>query len=84
MKEIIIKYNDSRTLALLKTLARFFNFSILSPKKQKTDKKAYEYVNGVPIIPGDGSISIKELNEIFTGKNLNAQKLRTEGWQRQK
>lgn len=84
MKEIIVKYNDSRTLALLKTLAKFFNFSISPPGKQKSDKKTYEYVNGVPIIPGDSSVSIKELNKIFTEKNLNARKLRIQGWQRQK
>jgi len=84
MKEIIVKYNDSRTLALLKTLARFFNFSISSPKKEESNRKAYEYVNGVPVIPGDGSISTKELNEIFTGKNLNARTLRTQAWRRQK
>jgi hypothetical protein len=84
MKEIIVKYSDSRTLTLLKTLARFFNFSISSPKKGKSDKKAYQYVNGVPIIPGDGSVSIKGLNKLFTGKHLNARKLRAEAWQRQK
>lgn len=82
MKEIIIKYNDSKTLALLKTLARFFNFSISSPKKEKTDRKTYDYINGVPIIPGDSAVSVRELHKIFTGKNLNARKLRTQGWQR--
>ena len=82
MKEIIIKYHDSKTLALLKTLARFFNFSISSPKKENSDRKAYDYINDVPIIPGDRAINVKELNKVFTGKNLNARKLRIEGWQR--
>ncbi|HET7179494.1 MAG TPA: hypothetical protein VFI14_07215 [Chryseosolibacter sp.] len=84
MKEIIVKYTDSKTLALLKTLARFFNFSVSSPTKEKGNGKTYEYINGVPIIPGDGSISVTELTEIFTGKNLNARKLRIQEWQRQK
>ena len=82
MKEIIIKYNDPKTLALLKTLARFFNFSISSPKKGKNDRKTYDHINGVAILPGDSTISIKELSKILTGKNLDARKLRTEGWQR--
>lgn len=84
MKEVIVKYNDSKTLALLKTLARFFNFSISSPKKEKADTKTYEYINGVPVLPGDDSINVKELSKIFTGKNLNARKLRIQEWQRQK
>lgn len=81
MKEVIIKYNDSKTLALLKALAKFFNFSIMPPNK---DQKAYDQINGVPIIPGDSSVSVKELTKIFTGKNLNARKLRTQEWQRQR
>lgn len=32
MKEVIIKYKDSRVLELLKSLAKYFDFSISSPK----------------------------------------------------
>ncbi len=84
MKEVIIKYKDSKTLEILKSLARYFNFTILFPKKGKDIKKEYDYFNDVPVVPGDNSIDITELKKIFTGKKLNARKLRTEGWQRQK
>lgn len=86
MKEAIIKYKDSKTLELLKSLARYLDFSISSSKKEKPSEKEpknnYDNINGVPLIPGDSSIDIKALNTIFTGKNLDARKLRTEGWQR--
>jgi hypothetical protein len=39
MKEVIIKYNDSRVLALLKTLSRVFNFSISEAPEAKKSKK---------------------------------------------
>lgn len=84
MKEVIIKYKDSKTLEILKGLARYFNFSISFPEKANVAKKEYDYINGVPVIPGDSSIDIKALRTIFTGKNLDARKLRTEEWQRQK
>ena len=83
MKKVIIKYKDSKTLEILKSLARYFDFTISFPKKTKADKKEYDFINGVSLIPGDSSIDLKDLNTIFTGKNLDARKLRTEGWQRQ-
>lgn len=41
MKEVIIKYKDSRTLELLKSLARYFDFTISSPREtaEKGKKK---------------------------------------------
>ena len=88
MKEATIKYKDSKTLELLKSLAQYLDFSISFSKKEKPAKKdpkpknSYDTINGVPLIPGDSSIDIKALDTIFTGKDLDARKLRTEGWQR--
>ncbi len=51
MKEVIIKYKDSRVLDLLKSLAVHFNFSISEKKEfaeeKKTGKetKATDFVN---------------------------------------
>lgn len=44
MKEAIIRYSDSKTLAILKSLARYFNFSIFE-KEDDTghDKKAESF-----------------------------------------
>jgi hypothetical protein len=33
MKEVTIKYRDSKTLELLKSLAKYFDFTISSPKE---------------------------------------------------
>ena len=86
MKEVIIKYKDSKTLEMLKALTKYFNFSISFPSKKKgkngKDNKRYDYINGIPVIPGDNSIDVKGLTSIFTGKNLDARKIRTEGWLR--
>ncbi|HET9052839.1 MAG TPA: hypothetical protein VFM90_01615 [Cyclobacteriaceae bacterium] len=84
MKEAIIKYKDAKTQELLKGLARYFNFSISFSKEPKTPKRKYDYINKVPVIRGDRSIDVTALNKIFTGKNLDAKKIRTEGWQRVK
>lgn len=82
MKEVIIKYKDSKILEILKDLTKYFNFSISFPTKGKKDKDGYEYINGIPVIPGNSSIDVKGLTSIFTGKNLDARKIRIEGWQR--
>jgi len=84
MKEGIIKYKDSKTLEILKSLSKYFDFKIASHKKAVINKNGYEYINNIPVIRGDSSIDVKQLNAIFTGKNLDAKKLRTEAWRRQK
>ena len=82
MKEVIIKYKDSRILEILKDLTKYFNFTISFPTMGKKEKNGYEYINGVPIVPGNSSIDVKGLTSIFTGKNLDARKIRKEGRQR--
>ena len=37
MKEVIIRYKDSKTLEILKSLARYFDFSI-SEKREESGK----------------------------------------------
>lgn len=39
MKEVIIKYKDSKTLELLKSLAKYFDFSISEQKETSTNGK---------------------------------------------
>ena len=79
MPEIIIKYSDSKTLKVLKTLSQYLNFTLSTPSKK--GKKEF-FINGVPAIPGDSSIDISEMKEIFTGRNIDAKKLRQKAWQR--
>ncbi len=79
MPEITIKYHDSKTLKVLKTLSEYLNFTF-SPTPKKKDKEFF--INGVHAIPGDSSIDITEMQKIFTGRNIDAKKLRQKAWQR--
>ncbi len=78
MPEAIITYEKPETLKVLKALAEYFDFEII-------EKKGNTYsVNGVTMIPGDPTADLSELSKVFTGKNLDAKKLREEAWRRKK
>lgn len=66
MKEVTIKYKSNKTLEALKDLGKYLGFSVSenAPSKRKEDF----HINGVSVIPGDESIDISELHEVFTGK----------------
>ena len=82
MKEVTIKYKSNKTLEALKDLGKYFGFSISEPGPSK--KKLKVQINGVTVVPGDESIDVSELHEIFTGKQLNAAQLRSSGWERKR
>jgi uncharacterized protein (DUF39 family) len=68
-----------KTLKVLKTLSAYLNFTF-SPAPIKKNKEFF--INGVRAIPGDSSIDISEMQKIFTGRNIDAKKLRQKAWQR--
>lgn len=78
MPEVIIKYKSPKTLEALKDLSKYFDYIISSSSVKKIKKTS----KGSAIIPGDPSIDITGLNEIFTGKNIDAKELRKKAWQR--
>lgn len=80
MQEIVIQYNNSRTLNLLKDLAKYFDF-VITPVKSEKKKTIF---NGVTVIPADSSIDISYLTKYFTGKNIDSAKHRKRLWQRRK
>ena len=83
MKEVTIRYDNPKTLQLLKAIAKYFDFSISSVRRSEIRKsKKLKYINGVPYIPGNTAIDISELFELYTGKNIDARELRTNAWQR--
>lgn len=82
MPEITIKYSDSKTLKMLKALSEYFDFSVSAPQKGKKDELVY--INGVPMVPGDTSVDISDMDAIISRNNMNAKKLRQEAWQRKK
>lgn len=76
MPEVIIKYKKPETLKILKGLAKYFDFKISSPNQKQ--KRSLDDI----LIPGDRSVDISSLNEIFTGKNLDAAGIRKQMWKR--
>ena len=80
MPEITIKYKNSKTLQVLKDIAKYFDFVISAPK----NKYENTTVNGVTIVPANNSIEILGLKKVFTGKKISSKELRNEAWQRKK
>ncbi|HEY9003086.1 MAG TPA: hypothetical protein VIM89_17145 [Mucilaginibacter sp.] len=76
MPEVTIKYKKPETLKILKGLAKYFDFKISSPKN-----KPNQPLEDI-LIPGDKTLDISSLNEIFTGKNIDASDLRKEMWKK--
>jgi hypothetical protein len=72
MPEIIIKYNDSKILQIMKDLSEYLNFSISDLNAE--DTKSF--------VPADESAEIEELRKMFSGKGLSAKKLRKSAWNR--
>ncbi|EHQ25691.1 hypothetical protein [Mucilaginibacter paludis] len=78
MPQVTINYKKPETLKILKSLAKYLDFDILK------DKESISTINGVSLIPGDSSIDISDLKEIFSNNNIDAAKLRKEAWTRKK
>jgi len=82
MPEIIVKYKNKRTLEALKEFAKYFDLEILLARSKKKDNQMN--LNGITIIPGDSSIDINDLSNIFSGRNIDPLALRKKEWQRKK
>ena len=81
MPEIIIQYQNSKTLHLLKDLSKYFDFAIRwHDQNQKEEQE--QIINGVTFIPPDETIDISSLTKMFSSRNLDAKNLRREAWQR--
>ncbi len=76
-----IKYNDSKTLKVLKALSEYlgFNISEVSDNRKKKEPR----ISKVVIIPGDPTIDTSEMSEIIGRNKIDAKKLR-QSWQRNK
>jgi hypothetical protein len=80
MPELVIKYKNKRTLEVLMEFAKYFDFSVVVPSKDHDTKVTN--INGVTIIPADSSVDTSGLETIFSSKSIDAKKLRTNAWQR--
>jgi hypothetical protein len=76
MPEVVIKYKKPETLKILKSLAKYLDFKVTPDNSKKNLDNIF--------IPGDKSLSISELEEVFTGKGIDAKKLREYAWKRGK
>lgn len=85
MPEIIIKYKNKRTIEALQDLSKYLDFSIvMSSVKEKIKNPGMSKLNGITIVPGDNSIDTSDLTTVFSGRNIDPQKLRKKAWQRTK
>lgn len=82
MPEVIVKYKNKRTLESLKEFAKYFDIEILLAGSKKKDNQMN--LKGITIIPGDSSIDINDLSNIFSGRNIDPLALRKKAWQRKK
>jgi hypothetical protein len=76
MPEATVKYKKPETLKILKELAKYFDFKISTKKSEPFS------INGVTIIPADKNVDTSDLTKLFTGKDIDAAKLRKEAWKR--
>ncbi len=81
MPELVIKYKNKKTLEALLSIAKYFDFSVILPEPKDKSSKITE-INGVPVTMGDPTIDISDLQEIFTGRNLDARQLRKDSWRK--
>ena len=75
MPEVTITYEKPETLKMLKDLAKRFDFKVLSGKAKKSN------IDDI-LMPGDKSLDISALNDVFAGKNLDAKELRAKMWEK--
>jgi hypothetical protein len=78
MPEVTIKYKKPETLKILRGLAKYFDFKIATDKVKK--KPSLDDI----LIPGDKTLNISKLENIFTGSGIDAKKLREQTWKRSK
>ncbi|MCU7693048.1 hypothetical protein ACFSPU_02230 [Haoranjiania flava] len=79
MPELIIKYCNKKPLRLLQRLSKYFDFRLISTKK---DEQKSSQLYGVVIITAHPELTPRVLKAFFCGIDLNAQQLRKDTWQR--
>jgi hypothetical protein len=77
MPTVMIEYKKPETLKVLKSLAKYFDFKVSSGKSKKP------HFDDI-LVPGDKSLDINALNDVFAGKNLDAKELRNKAWKRER
>ena len=80
--EVLIKYNNPKTLKALKDFSKYFDFSINPSKSRRTIVK--NEINGVSILQGNSRIDTSSLEEIFTKNKIDSKTIRRSSWQRKK
>ncbi|HEY8929147.1 MAG TPA: hypothetical protein VIM55_08150 [Mucilaginibacter sp.] len=76
MPEVTIRYKKPETLKILKSLAKYLDFKV------DTEKRKPQPLLDDILIPGNKSLDLPEMEKIFTGRNIDAKKLREEAWKR--
>lgn len=77
MPELVIKYKSKKPLEALKSISKYFDFSIIENEKLKSETEKFQNFS---IMKGKGKLNNLEMEEICTNANLDAKKLREEAW----
>lgn len=89
MPQVTINYKKPETLKVLKSLGKYLGFDVIKDKTKPNalaDLLANEQHQRVKsiLVPGDKSLNIDELREVFSGKDIDAKELRRSAWERKK
>lgn len=76
MPQVIVKYKKPETLKMLKSLSKYLGFEV-SPDENKA-KNSFDDI----LVPGNKSLDLNALRDIFTGKDINVKELRQKAWKR--
>lgn len=77
MPELVIKYKSKKTLEALKSISKYFDFSIIENEASPSKTMS---VHNVTVLKGVGKLNNQEMEDIFTKANLDARILREEAW----
>ncbi len=81
MPEVTIKYKNPKTLKVLEELSKTMDFEIETFNQTSIERqRAIDEIT----VPADKEADLTQLFHVFTGKNLDAKKLREEAWRRLK
>lgn len=88
MPEVIVRYKNRKALDALIGISRYLDLSVIFPEKKKAavadspKVDTTEDVNGVTLVLPAEEADWEGMRKIFTGKDLDAAKIRHEAWKR--
>lgn len=82
MLEVTIIYSSPKTLKVLKALSELLDFKLT--KSEKVKGQSLDIITIPSRIPGDKTVDISDMSDVFSRSKMDAKKLRKEAWGRKK